>query len=177
MFERWVEKGLLECWKRKHRLIAFSPSPRDCYRPLPERHSGRIQSFKAHGFLKKHDITPEKLVKIQRLDEIAVKRGQSLPRWRLPGCWRTSGWPLSWPAPAPCNSWNPTLRHSISLNQHFWAAGDRGVLESEEGTRSLAVMQPAGRQAGHTVMRSCSHSVMQSCGLTACNLQPKKLNR
>ena len=85
MFERWVEKGLLDVLEKEGiGLIAFSPLAQGL---LTDRYLKGIpagsRASKPHGFLKKHDITPEKLVKIQRLDEIAVKRGQSLAQMAI----------------------------------------------------------------------------------------------
>jgi len=85
MFERWVEKGLLDILEKEGiGLIAFSPLAQGL---LTDRYLKGIpagsRASKPYGFLKKHDITPEKLVKIQRLNEIAVKRGQSLAQMAI----------------------------------------------------------------------------------------------
>jgi len=85
MFERWVEKGLLDVLEKEGiGLIAFSPLAQGL---LTDRYLKGIpagsRASKPYGFLKKHDITPEKLVKIQRLNEIAVKRGQSLAQMAI----------------------------------------------------------------------------------------------
>jgi L-glyceraldehyde 3-phosphate reductase len=41
------------------------------------------RAAKSHGFLKKEDITPEVIVKIQKLNELAEKRGQTLAEMSL----------------------------------------------------------------------------------------------
>jgi L-glyceraldehyde 3-phosphate reductase len=85
MFERWVEKGLLDVLEKEGiGLIAFSPLAQGL---LTDRYLSGIpagsRASKAHGFLKKHDITPEKLVKIQKLNDIAAKRDQSLAQMAI----------------------------------------------------------------------------------------------
>ena len=85
MFERWAEKGLLDVLEKEGiGLIAFSPLAQGL---LTDRYLKGIpagsRATKAHGFLKKHDITPEKLVKIQNLNDIAAKRGQSLAQMAI----------------------------------------------------------------------------------------------
>jgi L-glyceraldehyde 3-phosphate reductase len=85
MFERWVEKGLLDVLEKEGiGLIAFSPLAQGL---LTDRYLKGIpagsRASKPHGFLKKQDITPDKLVKIQRLNDIAVKRGQSLAQMAI----------------------------------------------------------------------------------------------
>ena len=70
--------------KGGYRLYPFPPLAQGL---LTDRYLKGIpagsRASKPHGFLKKHDITPEKLVKIQRLNEIAVKRGQSLAQMAI----------------------------------------------------------------------------------------------
>jgi L-glyceraldehyde 3-phosphate reductase len=85
MFERWVEPGLLDVLEKEGiGLIAFSPLAQGL---LTDRYLKGIpdgsRASKAHGFLKKNDITPEKLVKIAALNEIAKKRGQSLAQMAI----------------------------------------------------------------------------------------------
>lgn len=85
MFERWVEKGLLDVLEKEGiGLVAFSPLAQGL---LTDRYLKGIpagsRASKAHGFLKKHDITPEKLVIIQKLNDRAEKRGQSLAQMAI----------------------------------------------------------------------------------------------
>jgi L-glyceraldehyde 3-phosphate reductase len=65
-------------------LIAFSPLAQGL---LTDRYLKGIpegsRASKAHGFLKKNDITPERLVKISALNDLAVKRGQSLAQMAI----------------------------------------------------------------------------------------------
>jgi L-glyceraldehyde 3-phosphate reductase len=80
MFERWVENGLLEVLEEEGiGLIAFSPLAQGM---LTSRYLKGIpagsRASKPHGFLKEHDITPEKLAKIRRLNDIAISRNQTL---------------------------------------------------------------------------------------------------
>jgi L-glyceraldehyde 3-phosphate reductase len=80
MFERRVEHGLLEAVEKEGMgCIVFSPLAQglltDKYlQGVPEG----SRASKPHGFLKPGDITQAKLDKIQRLDELAKKRGQTL---------------------------------------------------------------------------------------------------
>ena len=85
MFERWVENGLLEVLEKEGiGLIAFSPLAQGL---LTDRYLKGIpdgsRASKAHGFLKKHDITEEKLKIIKNLNEIASGRNQSLAQMAI----------------------------------------------------------------------------------------------
>ena len=85
MFERWVEPDLLAVLEKEGiGLIAFSPLAQGL---LTDRYLKGIpdgsRASKAHGFLKKNDITPEKLVKIAALNELAKKRSQSLAQMAI----------------------------------------------------------------------------------------------
>jgi L-glyceraldehyde 3-phosphate reductase len=80
MFNRWVEDGLLDVLEnRGSGCIAFSPLAQGL---LTNRYLGGIpegsRASKAHGFLKPQHITDEKLEQIKLLNNIAVKRGQTL---------------------------------------------------------------------------------------------------
>ena len=80
MFERWVEEGLLDVVEQEGiGLIAFSPLAQGL---LTDRYLKGVpegsRASKPHGFLKQSDITTEKLNKINKLNTLAVKRGQSL---------------------------------------------------------------------------------------------------
>ncbi|MDI3319305.1 L-glyceraldehyde 3-phosphate reductase [Pinibacter soli] len=85
MFERWVEGGLLDVLE-KHGVgcIPFSPLAQgmltDKYlKGIPEG----SRAAKEHGFLQEKDITPERLQKIQKLNELAKTRNQSLAQMAL----------------------------------------------------------------------------------------------
>jgi len=80
MFERWVEKELLDVVAQEGiGLIAFSPLAQGL---LTNRYLKGIpegsRASKPHGFLKTKDITPQKLEKIDKLNKIARTRGQTL---------------------------------------------------------------------------------------------------
>jgi len=85
MFERWVEEGLLHVAEQEGiGVIAFSPLAQGL---LTDRYLKGIpegsRASKPHGFLKQQDITPEKLLKIRMLNEIAQARGQSLAQMAI----------------------------------------------------------------------------------------------
>ena len=80
MFDRWIENGLLDVLLEKGiGCIAFSPLAQGL---LTDRYlhgiPGYSRAAKPHGFLKRDEITEEKLTKIQALNDIARGRGQSL---------------------------------------------------------------------------------------------------
>jgi L-glyceraldehyde 3-phosphate reductase len=85
MFERWVENGLLDVLSEYGvGCIPFSPLAQGL---LTDRYlkgiPGDSRASKAHGFLKTNDITPEKLEKINKLNEVARRRNQSLAQMAL----------------------------------------------------------------------------------------------
>lgn len=85
MFERWVENGLLDVLEEYGvGCIPFSPLAQGL---LTDRYlkgiPGDSRASKAHGFLKTNDITPEKLEKINKLNQIAQRRNQSLAQMAL----------------------------------------------------------------------------------------------
>ena len=80
MFDRWIEKGLLEVLdKRGIGCIAFSPLAQGL---LTNRYLRDIpadsRAGKPHGFLRPNEITPERRAQVAALNEIAAARGQSL---------------------------------------------------------------------------------------------------
>ncbi len=80
MFERWVENGLLDVLEEEGiGLIAFSPLAQGM---LTSRYLKGIpegsRASKPHGFLKQNDITPEKLARINKLNDVAIARNQTL---------------------------------------------------------------------------------------------------
>ncbi|ELY7391887.1 L-glyceraldehyde 3-phosphate reductase [Cronobacter universalis] len=85
MFERWVEDGLLDLLQEKGvGSIAFSPLAGG---QLTDRYLNGIpaDSRAASGsrFLNPDQITPEKLEKVRRLNDLAVQRGQKLSQMAL----------------------------------------------------------------------------------------------
>jgi L-glyceraldehyde 3-phosphate reductase len=85
MFERWAENGLLDVLDEYGvGCIPFSPLAQGL---LTDRYlkgiPGDSRASKAHGFLKTNDITPEKLEKINKLNEVAKRRNQSLAQMAL----------------------------------------------------------------------------------------------
>jgi L-glyceraldehyde 3-phosphate reductase len=85
MFERWVEDGLLDALDQNGvGCIAFSPLAQGLLtnkylKGIPEN----SRASKPHGFLKPQQITIEKIAQISKLNDIAVKRGQSLAQMAL----------------------------------------------------------------------------------------------
>jgi L-glyceraldehyde 3-phosphate reductase len=82
MFERWVEKDLLDVLERNGTgCIAFSPLAQGL---LTNKYLNGIpegsRASKPHGFLKPGDVTPERLLRIRKLNDLAGKRGQTLAR-------------------------------------------------------------------------------------------------
>ena len=80
MFDRWIEKGLLDVLeKRGIGCIAFSPLAQGL---LTNRYLRDIppdsRAGKPHGYLRPNEITPERRAQIVALNEIAAARGQSL---------------------------------------------------------------------------------------------------
>jgi len=85
MFERWVEDGLLDVLQEKGiGCIPFSPLAQGL---LTNKYLKGVpdgsRASKANGFLKKEQITEEKLKKIRSLNQLAEKRGQSLAQMAL----------------------------------------------------------------------------------------------
>jgi L-glyceraldehyde 3-phosphate reductase len=85
MLDRWVEEALLDVLD-KHGIgcIAFSPLAQGM---LTDRYLDGIpddsRAGKSTGFLKKEDITSEKLQVIRQLNDIAKKRNQSLAQMAI----------------------------------------------------------------------------------------------
>ncbi|ELY2671272.1 L-glyceraldehyde 3-phosphate reductase [Cronobacter sakazakii] len=85
MFERWVEDGLLDLLQEKGvGSIAFSPLAGG---QLTDRYLNGIpaDSRAASGsrFLNPDQITPEKLDKVRKLNDLALRRGQKLSQMAL----------------------------------------------------------------------------------------------
>ena len=85
MFERWVEGGLLELLEQEGvGCIPFSPLAQGL---LTDKYLKGIPAdsrvAKGVGFLQESHITPERHEQIQRLNELAQSRGQSLAQMAL----------------------------------------------------------------------------------------------
>jgi L-glyceraldehyde 3-phosphate reductase len=93
LFNRWIEDGLLDVLADEGvGCIVFSPLAQGL---LTDKYLTGIpegsRASKPHGFLKREQITSEKLVKVQKLNQIARARGQSLAQMAL-------AWTLRQPA-------------------------------------------------------------------------------
>jgi len=85
LFERWVEDGLLDVLgDRGVGCIAFSPLAQGL---LTDRYLQGIpddsRAAKPHGFLKRDQVTDDRIAKACELNEIAKRRGQSLAQMAL----------------------------------------------------------------------------------------------
>jgi L-glyceraldehyde 3-phosphate reductase len=86
MFNRWVEDGLLTTLKEEGvGCIAFSPLAQGL---LTDKYLGGnipegSRASKPHGFLKPANITDDKLAKVQKLNEMAKSREQTLAQMAL----------------------------------------------------------------------------------------------
>ena len=85
MFRRWVEDGLLDVLSEEGiGCIAFSPLAQGL---LTSKYLAGVpddsRAAKAHGFLKRDQITEERLAQIRRLNEIAQARGQTLAQMAI----------------------------------------------------------------------------------------------
>ncbi len=85
MFDRWIEDGLLRVLREKGiGCIVFSPLAQGM---LTDRYLDGIpdgsRASKPHGFLRPNQITEDKLSRVRRLNELAVKRGQTLAQMAL----------------------------------------------------------------------------------------------
>jgi L-glyceraldehyde 3-phosphate reductase len=92
MFVRWIEKDLLNVLGENGvGCIVFSPLAEGL---LTNRYLHGIPSGsranKSHGHLKKEWITDERIGKVQKLNEIAQQRGQSLAQMALAWLMRDS---------------------------------------------------------------------------------------
>jgi L-glyceraldehyde 3-phosphate reductase len=87
MFDRWVEDGLLDVLEKEGvGCICFSPLAQgllsDKYlKGIPE--GSRAASHRGNGAIEESSITPERIAKAVRLNEIAKKRGQGLAQMAL----------------------------------------------------------------------------------------------
>lgn len=87
MFDRWVEKGLLDVLGREGTgCIVFSPLAQglltDKYlKDIPS--TSRVGRGLRNGAIQLNDISPAVITKVKKLNEIAVNRGQSLAQMAL----------------------------------------------------------------------------------------------
>ena len=93
MFGRWIEEGLLEVLQDEGiGCIAFSPLAQGL---LTDRYLKGIpdgsRASKKHGFLRPKDITKNKLAIVEKLDQIAQERGQSLAQMAIAWVLRLTG--------------------------------------------------------------------------------------
>jgi L-glyceraldehyde 3-phosphate reductase len=93
MFNRWIEPELLDVLKAKGiGCIAFSPLAQGL---LTDRYLRGIpknsRAAKPHGFLKRDEVTEEKLMIVKALGEIAQKRGQTLAQMAVAWTLRHEG--------------------------------------------------------------------------------------
>ncbi|MEJ2880880.1 L-glyceraldehyde 3-phosphate reductase [Pedobacter sp. GR22-6] len=85
MYERWVEDGLLDLLGNEGvGCIPFSPLAQGM---LTDKYLKGIpddsRAAKSHGFLKKEQITSERVLQLQALNEMAAARGQKLAHMAL----------------------------------------------------------------------------------------------
>src|ERR1700761_5477067 len=85
MFERWVEGGLLDLLEKEGvGCIPFSPLAQGLLtnkylRGIPDD----SRAHKSTGFLQEKEVTPEKLAKVAKLNELAIRRDQTLAQMAL----------------------------------------------------------------------------------------------
>jgi len=85
MFDRWIEDGLTEVLEREGiGGIAFSPLAQGL---LSDKYLAGIpkgsRASTPHGFLRPEDVTPDKVERARKLNDIARARGQSLAQMAL----------------------------------------------------------------------------------------------
>jgi L-glyceraldehyde 3-phosphate reductase len=85
MFDRWIEGGLLSVLREEGiGCIVFSPLAQGL---LTDRYLNGIpadsRASKPHGFLKRDQITEDKLARVRRLQELGRARGQTLAQMAL----------------------------------------------------------------------------------------------
>jgi L-glyceraldehyde 3-phosphate reductase len=85
MFDRWIEGGLLDVLAEEGvGCIVFSPLAQGL---LTDKYLvGIPQGSRAatpHGFLRREEVTSDKLVKVQKLNQVARTRGQTLAQMAL----------------------------------------------------------------------------------------------
>lgn len=87
MFDRWVENGLLDVLGNEGiGCIPFSPLEQGLLtnkylHGIPA--DSRAAAHRGNGAMEEHAITPEKIEKVKKLNEIAISRGQNLAQMAL----------------------------------------------------------------------------------------------
>lgn len=87
MFERWVENGLLDVLEQKGvGCIPFSPLAQGLLsnkylKGIPS--DSRAASHRGNGAIDENQVSPEKIAKVAKLNEIALQRGQNLAQMAL----------------------------------------------------------------------------------------------
>jgi L-glyceraldehyde 3-phosphate reductase len=87
MFERWVEHGLLDVLEMKGvGCIPFSPLAQGLLsnkylKGIPN--DSRAASHRGNGAIEENQISPEKVAKVVKLNELALQRGQNLAQMAL----------------------------------------------------------------------------------------------
>lgn len=85
MFERWVEGGLMDLLEKEGvGCIPFSPLAQGLLtnkylKGIP----GDSRAHKTTGFLQEKEVTPEKIEKVRKLNDLATKRDQTLAQMAL----------------------------------------------------------------------------------------------
>jgi len=85
MFNRWIEEKLLDTLEEQGMgCIPFSPLAQGL---LTNRYLQEIppdsRAAKPHGFLKRDQVTEERIAKVRKLNQIAQKRGQSMAQMAI----------------------------------------------------------------------------------------------
>lgn len=85
MFERWVEDGLLDLLEKEGvGCIPFSPLAQGL---LTNKYIGGVppdsRAAKSHGHLQESEVTREKVDQIYKLNQLAMRRGQTLAQMAL----------------------------------------------------------------------------------------------
>ncbi len=85
MFNRFIEDGLLDTLEKNGvGSVVFSPLFQGL---LTDKYLNEIPEdsrvAKSHGFLKNSDLTPDKIEKVKKLNDIALKRGQKMSQMAL----------------------------------------------------------------------------------------------
>ena len=85
MFDRWIEGGLLNTLREEGiGCIVFSPLAQGL---LTDKYLNGIpadsRAGKPHGFLKREQVTADRLARVRRLQELAQARGQTLAQMAL----------------------------------------------------------------------------------------------
>ena len=85
MFERWVEGGLMDLLgKEGVGCIPFSPLAQGL---LTDKYLGGVpedsRAAKSHGYLQRNEITQERIETIRQLNQLALRRGQTLAQMAL----------------------------------------------------------------------------------------------